>query len=62
MAVFLGLLFALGFGVVCMALGFYAGYLLSENKNLKEILDQYEDEDIRMGLERMFGNSPENQD
>lgn len=45
---------ALFFGLFCMILGFYGGYLLSENKNLKSILADYELEDTRYELERQF--------
>ena len=47
-------LFGLIFGLICMTLGFYGGYLLADNKNLKSILDQYEVEDARYNLERMM--------
>lgn len=42
------------FGLICMVLGFYGGYLLCDNKNLKEVLGQYELEDTRYNLERQF--------
>lgn len=59
---FLAVLF---FGLFCMMLGFYGGYMLSENKNLTllrlievqnltEIIAQYEDDETRYGLERLY--------
>lgn len=45
---------ALIFGFLCLFLGFYAGYLLSENKNMKERLEEYAMDDVRYELERQF--------
>lgn len=45
---------ALFFGLICMVMGFYGGYMLSENKNLKDTLEQYETEDFRYNLEQQF--------
>lgn len=47
---FLGLMF----GLICMILGFYGGYLLADNKHFKSMLDQYEVEDARYNLERSY--------
>lgn len=42
------------FSLLCLCLGFYAGYLLAENKNLKERLEEYAIDDARYELERQF--------
>lgn len=45
---------ALIFGLLCLFLGFYGGYLLAENKNMKERLEEYAMDDVRYELERQF--------
>lgn len=51
---FLTIAFGLIFGFICMIIGFYGGYMVTEIKHLKSILDQYELEDARYNLERSF--------
>lgn len=45
---------ALIFGLICLGIGFYSGFLLADNKNLKERLAEYILEDNRYELERQF--------
>lgn len=42
------------FSLLCFFLGFYGGYLLADNKNMKERLEDYAIDDARYELERQF--------
>lgn len=50
----LAIIAALVFGLACLFMGFYAGYLLAENRNMKERLEEYAIDDVRYELERQF--------
>lgn len=64
---FLAVLF---FGLFCMGLGFFTGFTVNEVRNLEKIrtietnnllsiIAQYEDDEIRFGLERAYDGSPD---